>query len=132
MDRLSEIRARYTPGNSQFLDVGKCTVDDISFLLAEVERLTALRREVVKLAQESVRRDIELAKLEVEVQAAQASNRWIPVGERLPERGERVIAYSPAMGGTEAEIQISKGFMLHSKRTDITHWRPLPEPPKGE
>ncbi len=57
---------------------------------------------------------------------------WISVKERLPERSERVIAYSPVMNGTEAEIQINRGFMLHFERSDITHWMQLPKPPKEE
>lgn len=55
---------------------------------------------------------------------------WIPVSERLPGHGERVLAYSPEMDGTEADIQVSKGFMVRRKRSDITHWMPLPQPPK--
>ena len=34
--RVHEIRARYTPGDTQFRDVGKCTLQDIQFLLAKL------------------------------------------------------------------------------------------------
>lgn len=52
--------------------------------------------------------------------------RWIPVTERLPEDGEYVLAYSE-----------QDGLMLVEARHrfsnwEITHWMPLPEPPKEE
>lgn len=54
---------------------------------------------------------------------------WIPVTERLPERGQEVIVYS---GG----ILSPTVFAYHFWNKDftswahITHWMPLPEPPK--
>ncbi|MBQ7737014.1 MAG: DUF551 domain-containing protein [Oscillospiraceae bacterium] len=52
--------------------------------------------------------------------------RWISVAERLPEDGEYVLAYSE-----------SDGLMLVEARHrfsawEVTHWMPLPEPPKEE
>lgn len=41
MDRIDEIQARYTPGDTQFRDVGKCTITDIGYLLGEVKQLRA-------------------------------------------------------------------------------------------
>ena len=57
--------------------------------------------------------------------------KWIPVTERLPEYGQLVIVYS---GG----VLSPQVFAQHFWRADfndwahITHWMPLPEPPKGE
>ena len=65
--------------------------------------------------------------------------RWIPVTERLPKEGDIVLVYGDLYpnkhdGGV---IAVSKrmdwnywqGF---GRERDITHWMPLPEPPKEE
>ena len=65
--------------------------------------------------------------------------RWIPVTERLPKEGEFVLVYGDLYpnkhdGGV---IAVSKrmdwnywqGF---GRERDITHWMPLPEPPKED
>ena len=57
---------------------------------------------------------------------------WISVEDRLPEHSARILAYTPPSGNTAAHTEVSRGFMARlGKRTDITHWQPLPEPPKG-
>lgn len=49
---------------------------------------------------------------------------WIPVAERLPEDGEYVLAYS-----TQDEL-MSIAARHRFENWEITHWMPLPEPPK--
>ena len=55
--------------------------------------------------------------------------RWIPVEERLPERGQQVIAYS----GNVLKPAVF-AFEFWNKDFDtwahVTHWMPLPEGPK--
>ena len=65
--------------------------------------------------------------------------RWIPVTERLPKEGEFVLVY-----GDFYPNKHDGGVIAVSKRMDwnywqgfgrernITHWMPLPEPPKEE
>ena len=57
--------------------------------------------------------------------------RWIPVTERLPEQGQEVIVYS---GGVLKPTVFA--YQFWNKNYDswarITHWMPLPQPPKGE
>lgn len=63
---------------------------------------------------------------------------WIPVSERLPEINGRVLVYRPGM---PFEIHVARYSDIGWNRWDaiddntphgaITHWMPLPEPPKG-
>ena len=59
--------------------------------------------------------------------------RWIPVEERLPEPHHHVIGWQPGFART-AEVWIgSSGQWIggdFEPAGDITHWMPLPEPPK--
>lgn len=55
---------------------------------------------------------------------------WISVKERSPEPNERILAYCPNM--TEADIgpvSVQWGWTCKRKRSDISHWMPLPESP---
>ena len=62
--------------------------------------------------------------------------RWIPVTERLPEEAGNYLTFS--VGGTWGQlsaVEISfwdcKNFHVNSF-TVVTHWMPLPEPPKAD
>ena len=61
--------------------------------------------------------------------------RWIPVTERLPESGERVLVSNGKGFVCEAYLSERKRWMRHGCIVDYitpTHWMPLPEPPKEE
>lgn len=65
----------------------------------------------------------------------QAAQKWIPVTKRLPENEQDIIAYMD--DGEESRIipcNYSRGVwfdcMFDKKANHITHWMPLPEPPK--
>ena len=58
--------------------------------------------------------------------------RWISVNDRLPESNTEVLVYSKRRGVT---IDFVDAFMLTGtvtfyRNSDVTHWTPLPEPPK--
>ena len=63
---------------------------------------------------------------------------WIPVKDRLPEIGRSVIAYNaPAKCAAEAMYKGEGRFLqfrwsARLQEHEVTHWMPLPEPPKGE
>ena len=64
--------------------------------------------------------------------------KWIPVSERLPEVGDRVLCNikSFAFPGSfyQRILPYDKyGFKEDNIYTDdVTHWMPLPEPPKED
>ena len=66
------------------------------------------------------------------------TTRWIPVTERLPETpGEYMVAYHPCYWDrVHDEIKVGldsfrgKTSWAKKKYQRVTHWMPLPEPPK--
>lgn len=59
--------------------------------------------------------------------------KWIPVSERLPEDNERVIAYRPMEADASAYkycVMWGWSVKVSMRHGGITHWMPLPEPPK--
>ena len=60
-----------------------------------------------------------------------AQDRWVKVSERLPEKGERVLCNS--IYGVQIGWLTIKGdwqFTNGGSQISITHWQPLPTPPK--
>lgn len=64
-------------------------------------------------------------------------SKWIPVTERLPEADKMVLCLEKsgdcwlAMWNHCDDQMWSDGDYWYSKN-GVTHWMPLPEPPKGE
>lgn len=71
--------------------------------------------------------------------------RWIPVSERIPETDGTYIVYAPAYsGGSSSGLDCIRGIMFsrykhgkwsiehgyYNRPNCVTHWMPLPEPPK--
>ena len=62
--------------------------------------------------------------------------KWISVKDRLPERGSDILAYQDHLGNKRivpANFDFDKWFdcCLCVNVEGITHWMPLPQPPKG-
>ena len=61
---------------------------------------------------------------------------WIKVEDRLPELGSEVIMYEPDYGDSgTVESGMFSGGGFHDgidylEKNAVTHWMPLPEPPK--
>lgn len=57
----------------------------------------------------------------------QKERRWVPVSERLPDVGIEVLIYSED-DGVCVDYYGGDSFGYYN----VTHWMPLPQPPKGE
>lgn len=58
---------------------------------------------------------------------------WIPVTERLPEVGQRVIVSRPGKVEQGVWLGTNGWWKVYGANTKaVTHWMPLPEPPKEE
>ena len=100
-----------------------CDVDRVGLDGADlIERLTA-----------------RCARYAEEIAVAQERTRWIPVTERLPEvwrndeNAELVnyMIYSPDFGVDIGNYHAkAKKWLCMAFPCTVTHWRPLPEPPK--
>ena len=63
---------------------------------------------------------------------------WISVEDRLPDNGEPVIGFEPhclenrdkGIGVIDADYDLAKNNMKSDGTYWVTHWMPLPEPPK--
>ncbi len=68
----------------------------------------------------------------------QPAPKWISVKERLPEIGKSVLIYYPKWDGDEIQTAKLKGDGMmfdicgefNIRVGAVTHWMPLPEPPK--
>ena len=62
--------------------------------------------------------------------------RWIPVSERLPEKEGSVLIFSELGGIAEGHYSHMYGvwvqYRWNVKGIKVSHWMPLPEPPKEE
>jgi len=73
----------------------------------------------------------------VEVRRKLQSPRWIPVTERLPEEDGMYLVHGKwSASGRKVtdtcEFYVHDGYFRAAWNFDVTHWMPLPEPPKEE
>ena len=61
---------------------------------------------------------------------------WISVTERLPEKGEESVLIALRWGEVDIgwceDSRWRSEFVNEYEDGEVTHWMPLPEPPKGE
>jgi hypothetical protein len=75
----------------------------------------------------------EIGRLEGIAESGKAQAEWIAVSERLPKRGEAVIAYDQFYGAIGEAIYWN-GWAFAGERKDdcsVTHWQTLPPPPSS-
>ena len=89
----------------------------------------------------SKRVDESIPKDDAEIIIAEvAKPRWIPVTERLPLYGQDVLAVRTYGDGEKCQEVLTAHIAVWNEETgekwwnvtNITHWMPLPEPPKEE
>lgn len=63
-------------------------------------------------------------------------SKWIPVAERLPKSGERVIVARTKVKDQplfveQGALMVNGWWKVYGTNTKaVTHWMPLPEPPE--
>ena len=87
------------------------------------------------LAVEGNKQTIKNANLAIT--ALQAYQPWVSVSDRLPDGDVASVLIHTNKGGvSEGQyypcIKSWKQFRWSVENADVTHWKPLPEPPKGE
>lgn len=66
-----------------------------------------------------------------ELVEADKAGRWIPCSERLPKEKQRVMVRCATVGTTVGWILWGEWMTdLGRGCADVTHWMPLPQPPK--
>lgn len=70
------------------------------------------------------------------------TNEWISVEDRLPEAGQEILGYFARFEyvKTTSIVASTDGTIMFEwwngkyklEGSELTHWMPLPEPPKGE
>ena len=126
----------------------------IKFIESEQQR--RVQSEDVQRAiefQENLKNTIEYSdeeedkgKIDIAIQALRQMQGWIPVSERLPRKEEFFVTQNPTEhliltlinGDSEyCEIELIpvrhfEDIADYFENRHITHWMPLPQPPKGE
>ena len=88
---------------------------------------------IEKIADHLIANGVTLANQVASSSKQLASSKWIPVTERLPEERKWVLIYTE-IGRTLVAAWYGDGWGTTSfvALNNVTHWMPLPEPPKGE
>lgn len=127
--------------NSLLADLAHCSGDHSCELCNHCDNgnfmcIDNLAADAADVLQEYVDRSKRYAD---EVMALRERQRWIPVTERLPAEGERVLAASEGVFSGEAYLSC-EGVWMRSYGVvwvslvdmPVTHWMPLPYKPEVE
>lgn len=111
----------------------KCSMNDLisrSALLEELSKDTIITDDLYGMGI-MAGNDHAMKKIEA-APAVDAVPKWISVKERLPERNKRIlVAFKGGMVTTSMCINEASCFLFENDYGKVTHWMPLPEPPKG-
>ena len=97
-----------------------------------IEIITHFDKHIIPCDEYGYRIDSDL--MEAHLMAAKAlRNGWIPVTERLPEKDVKVLTFGVYGFSVNYRDRFSgKWRGVNGKPQWLTHWMPLPEPPKEE
>ena len=123
MEILKTIQSLQSIGNCNEID------DAVLLIVQQGERIAELDAEFIDERYRHDRvQDFEVAEAE-ELRKLKDKIRWIPVTERLPERGSEIIVFT----GKTAEPKVL-AYSFWNPKYDlwgrVTHWMPLPDGPK--
>lgn len=87
----------------------------------------------------ALRRVVEFAK-EYAVEVEPVNDNWISVEDKLPDKSQKVLAFYKALGEKNrihndliaTNWRKSNGDFIPTAGYEVTHWMPLPEPPKED
>ena len=57
-------------------------------------------------------------------------NNWVDVNMYVPEKGQRVLTFSPKLDETTKYRIVCYGTVSKGFSSETKYWQPLPEPPK--
>lgn len=118
-DKPADLCGEKCPGWSAYSLAEMRQDEHVSDALAYIQQLETKSHQLIKKTEQ----------LEAHVP------RWISVGERLPPMGEVLISHCGhvciAWHHGKGTFETGSRMMLVVGRHDITHWMPMPEPPKG-
>ena len=74
----------------------------------------------------------KLLKMQSTIDPATLAPRWVSVEERLPEQRDAYLVATEDGDVYDAEFipSVKQWWIDDDLRLDVTHWQPLPEPPK--
>ena len=106
----------------------------------EWETPITLGDDLVEAADRIANQDTHILALQKEIEGLRAQlPRWIPVTERLPDDPvKKVLIFVPHTHGNIVDVGRylgADGWVLEGwylTQTSVTHWMPLPEPPKED
>jgi hypothetical protein len=92
---------------------------------------------VSKVMPDTCEHIVDVSKM-VDVSSSATLNNWISVRTRLPDRNTNVLAWIKCGTSEYVFIETASGDpsecsgWKHYNKDQVTHWMPLPEPPKEE
>ena len=66
------------------------------------------------------------------IDALEQNNEWVSVKDRMPEEGVDVLVYLNRKSADVDFVDRESGNFFYYDEGEVTHWRPLPEPPESE
>ena len=105
----------------------------------EHEIVASLQRKIKNQKDELADLHVEITELKKEIERLKAERGWISVNDRLPEKNGKYLCYlvhdDPKLDSRMAVIFRNNSWSTvigdnWIKTHSITHWMPLPEPPK--
>ena len=77
-----------------------------------------------------------IVKLQEQIAELRSAQEWVSVDDRLPKNGKEGVLIALRWGevdiGWREDGRWSSEFVNEYEDGEVTHWMPLPQPPKGE